>query len=214
MTYRDLSQPIRTGTPVFPGDPAVEVSPAATLEDDGYRVSALSCGTHSGTHIDAPSHTQPAGSTLEEGAVDRFVFDARVVDCTGYGPRDAIGADALPEDDAGDLLVCQTGWDVHWDTDRYRDHPYLAPEAADRCVAAGWSLAVDALNPDPTPSPNASDDEPAGFPAHDAILGNERFIIENLRNLAGLERFTLYAFPLPIEGADGSPIRAVAELEP
>jgi len=211
--FRDLSQPIRSGIQTFPGDPPVDVSPAATIDDDGYRVSALACGTHSGTHVDAPSHTEPAGSTLDEHDVGRFVFDARVVDCTGRPPRAPIGPDALPGDDAGDLLVVRTGWDDHWGTDRYLDHPYLTAAAADRCVRAGWSVGVDALNPDPTPSPNATDDEPDGFPVHGRLLGAERFILENLTNLAGLDRFRLYAVPLPIEGADGSPVRAVAALD-
>ncbi len=212
--FRDLSQPISSGIQTYPGDPPVDVSPAATVDDDGYRVSALACGSHSGTHVDAPSHTEPAGSSLDEHDVGRFVFDARVVDCTGREPRTPIGPDALPGDDAGDLLVVRTGWDAHWGTDRYLDHPYLTPEAADRCVRAGWSVGVDALNPDPTPSPNAIDDEPSGFPTHARLLGAERFILENLTNLAGLDRFRLYAFPLPIEDADGSPVRAVAAVSP
>lgn len=208
--YRDLTHDLETGVQTFPGDPAVSIDPAATIDEDGYRVAAIRCGTHSGTHIDAPSHTEPDGETLDEYPVDQFVFDARVVDCTRYGDREPIEPDVLPADEDGDLLVFRTGWADHWGTDRYLDHPYLAPETADRCRAAGWSVGVDALNPDPTPTDAASPDEPSGFPVHRTVLGDGLFIIENLTNLAGLDRCELVAFPLAIDGADGSPIRAVA----
>jgi len=52
--------------------------------------------------------------------------------------------------------------------------------------------------------------EPEGFPAHHRLLGNDLFVVENLRNLAGLDRCRLFAVPLPIAGGDGSPVRAFA----
>lgn len=215
--YRDLSQPFETGMQTFPGDPTVSVEPAATMGEDGYRVSEIRCGTHSGTHIDAPSHVVSDGESLDAHPVDRFVFDARVVDCTGLEPREPISVTILPDDDAGDMVVCRTGWDEYWGTGRYLDHPSLSPAAADRCVEAGWSVGVDTLNPDPTPNPARSDtpseDESEGLPVHQTLLGNGLFILENLTNLAGLDQFRLVALPLPIPDADGSPVRAVAHID-
>ena len=207
--YRDLSHPIETGIQTFPGDPAVSVEPVATAEADGYRVSEIRCGSHTGTHVDAPSHVGLEGS-IDAFGPDRFVFDARVVDCTGRDPRESIGPSALPDDDDGEMVVIRTGWDEHWGTPRYLDHPYLSSGAADRCVEAGWSVGLDTLNPDPTPSGNATPAEPEGFPAHHRLLGNDLFVVENLRNLAGLGRCRLFAVPLPIAGGDGSPVRAFA----
>jgi len=205
--YRDLSQPIESGMGTFPGDPEVSIEPVATAEDDGYRVSEIRCGTHSGTHIDAPSHLG-FDDSIDAFDINRFVFDARIVDCTGYGPREPIDAAALPDGDAGDMIVCRTGWDDHWGTDRYLDHPYLSDGAVDRCLEAGWSVGVDTLNPDPTPSPNATDDEPETFRAHRNLLASGFGIVENLTNLKGLDRGRLFAVPLRIAGGDGSPVRA------
>ncbi len=200
--------------PVFPDDPSVTLEPARTLEDDGYRVSALACSSHTGTHIDAPSHTEPAGRTIDAYPLEAFVFDARIVDCTGKEPRAPITAEELPAvADGVDLIVCRTGWDRHWGTATYADHPYLTAQAAERCVEAGLSIGVDTLNPDPTPTPNASADEPTDFPVHAAVLGADHFIIENLTNLEGLDRVTLYAFPLALTDGDGSPVRAVAQID-
>lgn len=212
MAFIDLSQPLETGMTVFPGDPPVELRPAATVESDGYRVTAISCGSHAGTHIDAPSHTAPAGAALDDFPVGAFVFDVRVIDVRGLADREPIRPTSLPADPAVDMLLFRTGWDAHWNTERYLDHPYLHPAAADRCAERGLSIGIDALNPDPTPSPNAAADEPDGFPAHAAVLGAGQFIVENLTNLDELDAGTLYAFPLSLADGDGAPIRAVAEV--
>lgn len=222
MPTIDCSHSLDGGTPVYPGDPPVRLEPAATMADDGYRVTELALGSHAGTHVDAPSHLLADGPTLDALDVDRFAFEARLVDLTGFGPRDPIGPDQLPEPDyvapAVDLLVCHTGWDDHWGSDRYRDHPYLTPAAADHCATAGWSVALDAPSPDPSPTADATaaepaPDEPDGFPAHEAILGAELLLVENLTNLDAVstDRFTLQAYPLAIVDADGAPVRAVAQ---
>ena len=65
MTLVDLSHPISHGMPVYPGDPAVGITPAATLAADGANVSLLQLGSHTGTHLDAPSHMVSGGRTVD-----------------------------------------------------------------------------------------------------------------------------------------------------
>ena len=229
--FRDLSRPVETGMPTYPGDPDVTLAPDATHETDGYATSELRTGTHAGTHVDAPRHTLPDGEPIDERAVGRFAFDARLVDLRPLEPREPIPPEALPEgSDLGsdvDLLVLRTGWESRWGDDRYRDHPYLTAAAAERCRSAGVGVGLDAFGPDPTPSAAAdtgspgdvdatpqTDGEPAGTPAHDVLLGDSLPVVENLRALDLLpDRFRLYAFPLRLRDADGSPVRAVAEWE-
>lgn len=208
----DLSQPIESGMPTYPGDPAVSVDPAATYPEDDCRVSALSCGSHTGTHVDAPSHTEAEGRTLDSFELDRFVLDARTVDCRDLDPREAIPPERVPDDDA-DCAVFWTGWDDHWGEERYLDHPYLSVAAAERCADRGLAVATDTLNPDPTPTDRATDDEPGGFAVHHALLGADCLIVENLANLDAVpERFELRAYPLKL-GGDGAPVRAVGVTE-
>lgn len=205
MARRDLSHPIENGMPTYPGDPAVEIVGHATHATDGYRVSRLALGTHAGTHVDAPAHTESDGATLDAFDVGRFRFDARVVDLSP-GANDPIECGDLPADPDADLLVLDTGWHRHWGTERYADHPYLAPAAAARCADRGLDVAIDAFSVDPTPAREV--------PAHHALLGAGRLVIENLTNLGGLpERVTLHAYPLPVAGGDGGPVRAVAVWE-
>lgn len=207
--------------PTYPGDPAVSLSSHATYEGDGYSVQELHCGSHTGTHVDAPRHTEPDGATLDERDVAEWAFEARLVDLAPREPREAIGAEAFPPDLDGDvdLLVVRTGWGAYWGEPRYRDHPYLTREFAARCRDAGVGVGLDTFGPDPTPTASDSDidpaaEEPDGVPAHHVLLGGELPIVENLCALGALpERFTLYAFPLPLAESDGAPVRAVAEWD-
>lgn len=213
MPTRDLSHPLDADVTVYPGDPPVELRPAATHETDGYRVTDLRFGSHAGTHIDAPSHTDPDGKDVDEFDVEAFTFDAQLVDCSGLGARDAIGPDALPADTEAELLVLRTDWDEFWGTDRYYDHPYLTRAAAAHCADRGLHVALDTLSPDSSPSARSAEreTEPDGTPAHHELLGRNLFVLENLTGLGDLpERFELRAYPLPISGADGSPVRGVA----
>ena len=210
MALYDCSHEIESGSWTYPGDPAVSLSPHATHGENGYRVTAVELGSHAGTHVDAPSHTEEEGATLGAFPADRFRFDARLVDVCDAGPRDPIPPDAVPDTDA-DLVVFATGWDDHWGTERYVDHPYLAPETAERCADAGYDVATDTPSPDPTPTDAVNGGEPTGAPAHHALLGAGRLVIENLRGLERLTgRFVLHAYPLALD-ADGAPVRAVAE---
>ncbi|MFC6769586.1 cyclase family protein [Natrinema soli] len=204
----DLTHPIETGMQTYPDDPAVAIRAHASHDEDGVRVDAIECGSHTGTHVDAPAHTEPDGKTLKAFPLERFVFDAVRIDCRDLEAREPIPAARVPDSDA-DLVACWTGWDAHWGTDRYLEHPSLSPAAAEACVERGFDVAVDALNPDPTPTDNAGEDEPDGFQAHHALLGDDLLILENLTNLGAVEdRFELRAYPLALEG-DGAPVRAV-----
>jgi kynurenine formamidase len=222
--FRDLSRPIETGMPTYPGDPDVTLSPDATHGTDGYATSELSAGTHAGTHVDAPRHTLAEGETVDGLDPGSFAFEARLVDLRPLEPREPITEQALPDPEplgAGiDLLVVRTGWASHWGTDRYRDHPYLTATAAEECRKAGVGVGLDTFGPDPTPpaatagAAPSREDEPDGTPAHDALLADGLPIVENLCRLDALPvRFRLFAFPLRLRDGDGSPVRAVAEWE-
>ena len=201
---RDLTHSIQTGMTAYAEDPPVELRTHATHERDGYRVTAVSFGSHAGTHVDAPAHTEPEGATIETFPPDRFSFDARLVDCRPLDEHGQVGIDALPDVDC-ELLIVRTGWDRYWGTDRYWAHPSLTPAAATWCAERGYDLAFDTPSPDPHGSTE--------LPAHHALLGSDRLLIENLTGLEGLpRRFRLVAFPLALADADGAPVRAVADV--
>jgi len=201
--------------PVYPGTEPVRVEPDATRASDGYRTTRLDLDSHAGTHVDAPAHLTD-GPSLAEFPLDRFRFDAAAADLRPLDAREPVGVDALRaalavDPDAVDLVAVLTGWDRHWGDDRYLDHPYLTAEAAAWLAERGCDLGIDTANPDPTPTERAGEGEPDGFPVHERLFEADRLIVENLRGLDRLPgRFELRAYPLRFEGADASPVRAVA----
>lgn len=208
MTSRviDLSHPIVDGMLVYPGDPAVHVSPALTLDADGVAVTSLRMGSHTGTHIDAPSHTVTGGRTLGAVSLNELVGDALVLRVPGLAPGALYSLPSLP-DSVPPIVAIDTGWAQWFGTPRALEHPALDPESARLLVERGMRiLAVDTLSPDPTGS--SSD-----FPVHDVVLGADGLIVENLCGLDAVpDRVWMGFFPLRLDG-DGAPVRAVAFVE-
>ena len=161
-TLIDLTHPVTTGMPVYPGDPEVDLRPALTTATAGVNVLALHLGSQSGTHVDAPYHVDVTWPTLDGLPLTLFTGPAVVADLRGLEPRTAVTpgllADALERLTPGAVLLLATGWPRHWGTDGYLAHPYLTAAAAEAVVAAGVrTLGVDALSIDRTPDPGPAD---------------------------------------------------------
>jgi kynurenine formamidase len=208
---RELSHPITPGMQVYPGDPAVDIEPALVLARDGVDVAFLHLGSHTGTHLDAPSHCIAGGRTTGAIGLEELVGDALVVHLDPLGPRATYGlADitaalggGLPEK-VPPVVVFDTGWAAKFGSDAALDHPALSVDAATELVRRGMHvLTVDTLSPDPTGVPDS------GFPVHQVVLGADALIVENICGLDGLDTHVRIGFfPLAID-ADGAPVRAV-----
>ena len=79
----DLSHPLRSGMPVYPGDPQVAIAPALTVAVEGVNVLGLHLGSQSGTHVDAPYHVDDALPDLDALPLERFVGPAVLLDARG-----------------------------------------------------------------------------------------------------------------------------------
>ncbi len=78
MIIYDLTKTLTSGMEVYPGDPEVDITPYMTI-DKGCRVSRISMGTHSGTHVDAPAHFLADGATVDALPPERFMGTAVIV---------------------------------------------------------------------------------------------------------------------------------------
>src|SRR5438552_11793840 len=82
MIY-DVSVPITTTMPVWPGDPPVELEPKSHESRDKTHIvnlTAIAMGSHTGTHIDAPFHMINGGKRLHEFPLETLTGIATVVE--------------------------------------------------------------------------------------------------------------------------------------
>jgi kynurenine formamidase len=210
----DLSRRVDEDTQVYPGDPEVRLEPATTLAAHGVNVLSLHIGSHSGTHVDAPYHFVEDGARIDAMDPRLFVGPGVIVDVRGKGPRERVTAEDLrPYEDrlsADVIAVVRTGWEEHYGTPRYYDHPFLDGGAARLLLDAGTrTVAIDALSVDETVLEGP---HPDGYPAHHIILGAGGVIAENLANLGNIDfpDPLISLLPVKLGGADGAPARAVA----
>lgn len=214
MKVIDLTQMISNDMPVFPGTAPARLEAANTIEKDHFRETMFHITSHTGTHMDAPSHLFEEGTTLDELPAEQFVGKALVIDCRDLKAGDIIGMERIEAvkelADKVDFLLFHTGWDKNWGKDDYfGDYPVVSMEICQYALESGKKgLGFDTIGIDPV-----SD---MLLPRHRKLLGNRDIvIIENLTNLdkTGGGLFTFAALPLKYKDADGAPTRAVAILE-
>ncbi len=208
MALYDISVPISERLPVWPGDPAIEVTRTGKIEEGApANVSQLRMGTHTGTHVDPPFHFLADGPTLSEIDLERYVGPAWVADCRGTREvsREQLEQAGIPSGTTRLLLLTDNS--AHWD-DPYqpfnREFVDIAVSGAEWMVAHGIRLVgIDYASVD-----NISDEN---GPAHHVLLPNDVLIIENLdlRHVPPGREYDLVCLPLKIEGGDGAPARVI-----
>jgi kynurenine formamidase len=198
--------------------PEPSVTRCIRFEESRINVTKLDVCVHHGTHIDAPLHFIPSGRAIADISLEELSGPAICVDLIRTEPTAITAADLDANGTAvqeGDVVFLHTGWG-RWFVDdprKYSRHPYLDLSAAHWLTAHRAKLvAVDFPSPDmPAPMREVGFD----WPIHHHLLENGTLVAEHLANLdrvAG-KRFRALGFPLPIVGADGSPVRMVAELD-
>jgi arylformamidase len=196
MKIYDITRDLSEDTVLYPGD----IRPRFREVDTGqYRVTEMTLGSHTGTHIDAPSHYLEGGETVDQIPLTTLVGPAEVLDCTDagttIGPHHLTGR--LPG--AGALLL------KTWFSGRQEfepEYPALSIEAADLIADTGITcIGTDA------PSIEAFEGDGS---VHRRLLERGMIILE-LLDLGGVPGgiYTMIALPLRLRGADGSPIRVI-----
>src|SRR5882762_1516491 len=138
----DLSQQLKvSGGSYCPNHPRFISKPVLTIAENGWNVSHLSLGSHTGTHVDAPSHYIPGGAATSEVDLSALVGPAVVIDVRGRGPREWItwrdfsGYEEKLQ--PGVIVLLCTGWSKFWEQENYPDNPRLSKESAERLIERG-----------------------------------------------------------------------------
>jgi kynurenine formamidase len=207
----DLSHLIYPEMLVFPGTEQPRLQPVSSLEKDGFIEHKLTMCTHTGTHIDLPSHLSADGPTINQIDINHFMGKAAVIDCTGLASEVITREKLLPHASLIsrlDFVILKTGWVKYWRDSRYfKDFPVLDTGAAQ------WlgnfklkGIGIDAISVEPV---NAK-----SYPVHRMLFKHNMLIVENLAHLenVGDEIFTFSCLPLKIKNGEGSPVRAVGIL--
>ena len=211
----DLSQPVFTNCPQYPDQ---NPRPAAIRlfymqAVQGVNKEIVEISTHTGTHCDAPYHFFDDGSTIDQIPLGTYVGPATIVDLRGK----TAGAPIEPDDlrpaatsiEPGDIVLLNTGWGHKraLTPEFLREWPYLSGPGAEYLLERGVKgVGIDAV------SLGGYDDPAKANPAHQALLGAGKFIVEELyipdAVMDGKKRL-FCAAPVKLRGCGGAWTRAM-----
>ena len=203
MKIYDISVPVEPQMHIYPGDPGMSIERVVEVgEESTFALSRLVLGTHTGTHVDPPSHFYPDGISADSIPLETLVGPVRVIDvgeARAVMPEDV---DRLPERTERVLFKSRNG--AIWEKPKFqRRFTYIDPEAARLLASRRMKLVgIDYLSAE-----QYGAREPL---THWALLGAGTIILEglDLREVPEGE-YLLVCLPLKIVGADGAPARAV-----
>lgn len=205
MRIHDISRPLRAGIGVWPGDTSFDFGLVARIaEGSSVNVGRVEMSVHTGAHVDAPFHFDDAGADVASVPLEKYLGACVVADVRPSGR--GILPEHLPADLDAQARACRRillrsygerpgAFDEHM--------AHATPELADWLAARGVCLlGVD------TDSMDAF--ESKELPAHRRLDHHGIAILEGI-DLSAITPgvYELVALPLRIEGADGSPVRAV-----
>jgi arylformamidase len=194
-------------TPVYEGDAPMSFEFLKDMrKGDGFTLSKLSLGAHSGTHVDAPMHFIGDGASIERLPLEPFIGRARVIDIPDS--VQSIDAAELNRHDwrNAERVIFRTRSSVRgWmkSSTFHRDFAYIAPETAQLLADAGVRLVgIDYISA-----------EKFGAPApltHRILLGKGIPIVEGFAlETVSAGDYDLVVLPMKVAGHEGAPARAI-----
>jgi kynurenine formamidase len=183
-----------------------------------YAVSYLSTVDHVGTHVDAPSHVDPAGASIDECPLEWFAGKAVCLDVSHVPDLGEIDVADLEAAEVaagvrveGHIVLLHTGFHArHW------PGPSVVTSNPGLTAAATHWLADRGSRVHGVEGPGTDVAGSTSMPSHrvcrDRGLVHYEWLV-NLDAVVGAGEFTFYGFPLRWVGGTGSPVRAVAVLD-
>lgn len=194
--------PLREGLPVWPGDEPFRYTLGSRIASGStVNLGCVSLSLHAGTHVDAPFHSRDGAETVNEMDLSPFLGPAVLIDVAGRSEIDV--EDIMREGPtlAPRVLLRTGAW-----SDK-STFPLSVPVISPRVPAFLHRHGVVLLGVDlPSVDPIESKD----LPNHRRLQDYGIQILESLV-LEGVPagQYELIALPLRLEGADGSPVRAI-----
>lgn len=209
MEIYDVSVPLSAATPIFPGDPGIEIKAWKDLANgDAANVSLIHFGLHSGTHVDAPAHFIEGGVKVENLPLQSLIGEAEVIEVAELITVIDENFITAKCNRGSQRVLFKTRNSNFWNNPEagFRlDYTYISPAAAARLVESGIKLiGIDYLSVEGHGTEK--------YETHLILLSNNVVIVEGL-DLRGVPAglYELICLPLKIaEGkGDGAPARTI-----
>lgn len=200
----DISPLISPRIGVWPGDtPFSQQFLCQISEGNNIDLSCVTTTMHLGAHADAPSHYIKSGVGIAKRSLSLYYGLAQVIRVQVERGARIMPSDVCTEIFAPRVLFCTNSFPNpdNFTTDFCSLSPELVHMLADQGVIL---IGIDTPSVDPCSSKKLE--------SHQAIAQRDLAILEGLV-LRDVEPnvYRLIAFPLRIEGADATPVRAVLE---
>jgi len=198
----DITPLISEKIAVFPGDTPYSREIAMSHEQGHHlTLSAFRATLHLGAHADAANHYHANGKGIEARNLKSYLGPAQVIRVK-LDP----GARILPEHVASKLTAKRVLFRTESfpDPDRWNDDfNSLSPELIHFLADQGVVLVgIDTPSVDPATS--------KGLESHQALYARDLAVLEGIvLNEVPDGTYELSALPLPLSGADASPVRAI-----
>ncbi len=236
----DLTAPLSDETPILVLPPEFgqtaqfQLEQISAYDDRGpaWYWNNFRTGEHTGTHFDAPNHwvTGKGKDDVASVPASRLVAPAAVLD---FSAQVADDPDFLVdiadvkawesqhcELPAGGWILVRTGWDARKTQQEAINANETGPHSPGMTAAcARWiaeekpviGLGVETVGTDA----GAAHSFDPNFPCHSYLMGNDKYGLTQLQNLATLPPTgaVVIAGPLPIVTGSGSPARVLALVE-
>lgn len=199
----DITPKISPRLGVFPGDQAFSRKVAMSFAGgDHLELSSITTTVHLGAHADAPSHYAAGGETIEQRSLSPYIGRAQVVRLKGLKPRERVMPAHLRVEILSPRILfdtCSFADPEKWNSDFNSLSPELLNWLADQGVRL---VGIDTPSVDP--------EDCKTLDSHQVLFKRDFSVLEGLLLKEVPEgHYTLVALPLPIEGGDASPVRAV-----
>lgn len=205
----DLSHPISSDMPHWPGDPRTLLEQVNDFECDGYNLYRLVIGEHSGTHIGWPSHFHFANQNLNNDPEKLIVPAVRIASNQPITQRSINTWEAVNGPvPVNSTVLFETGWDQYWSDQAIymQGYPGIDPQAV------RWLVDERQISGLGIDSPGIDAFDSQGHPGNSYLASHGCFHLENLTHLGVLPDRNIHLFigALAIKDSTGSPARVLA----
>lgn len=205
MRVIDISWPISTATTGYKDRSVVAFDEVKNFNRDGVRETNIHLSSHTGTHVDAPSHFLHEGKTIDELSLSKVIGDCVVLDMTTCAER--ITRDCLMAHDhqivEGSIVLLRTTNSDVSPTDKFSPH-FVYLEASGALYLAEKkvkAVGIDYLG---------IEHSQPGHPTHEALMHADVTIIEGLRlGHVQPDNYLFVCLPLYTIGLEAAPARAI-----